>query len=1053
MSKIHGTNIAAPIVPYATSDSYPTHYAKYGKGGYVSLNTIEERNEIPEERLEEGMLVYVLEDGQSYQYLGGEWVSARVGKEDSLKFEGSSNYNARVENGIVVAYNEKPTYRLEQPEEMDEYSFIKINSFYLGYGKSNSAHNFLPCSHRFIELSNVGTNRTSLSGLFLKYYFGGTWKTIELNGIIEPGSTYLLRGEQTSVIDSEDTKIKVKQYNQIWEDNDADFSNGVLFYLCWGNEDGEVFNEKGEFIDYPTTKEDILNSLSYVDCVSTNSTSITGTGIKRRSDVALNDVIFIRKCALDPSYEDTKDNTIDWRYHFIIDDRYKPGASYEGKNLSWGNDWIKQNGSPITVTCTVGRRAEIDSDHETSASRCFTWTTKDSDCEYLFIRKQGGSWSAIPGFYGETADDLIQRSSFDDGNVSLNYTALENSATGEILPDALFEYYNRKAWETYTGEVIYTYKLLLNIDVAGTYQYRCGKMNADGGINEDCCSEIRTFAIVDTRDTDKLNYIQVGNYNINTWESAALLYQTSCGIYSNLLNTPIDFIVNTGNVVKHGNRPHEWIYYINNNYLLKWYAEFITPGENDLGEVNLYNLGNDKVNYRMMDLFYTFEYGLENLPVFDEKLMPGLYSTNYFGHIISSFNSTTLTDPDETESIPETTTRDVMGIEDTVIDLPYGANENLGINSKYYYKQLEWLYREIAYYYDIDWYRSNFPPFSEMLDFEMLVNPEFTTNTLSEEGSIYISDFITVLMNRTPVEPYTDYLNSIREESDEKTTRSFDYNTRDHVNFYLNYLTSRLFKLWQIKLVLGNCDWGVAGVTKRVFDANEDYAPAVMNNDFRELLMQPLKAYDTFQPVLVTEDLGEASDLAKSQQTRYIWNGTGYVLNIYFDSGGYTSIQPKSMEASGLVWDGKYSILVAGRDNSEYRNDTTAPRYAILNSSLNQFTLHNNKTENDYTWSDSEYVWPWFEVTSGTPISTEMIPTFILHSLPCKRIYAESLDKTEGNRTISYKGISPWITRTTNVIDVETWNTEEDCKMKKSYNPLTQKYIGTELKTLLTINI
>ena len=104
MSKIKGTNIAAPIVPYATNDSYPTHYAKYGKGGFMSLSTLNERDEISEERLEEGMLVYVLEDGQSYQYLGGEWVPAKVGKEDSLRFEGSTNYNARVENGIIMNY-------------------------------------------------------------------------------------------------------------------------------------------------------------------------------------------------------------------------------------------------------------------------------------------------------------------------------------------------------------------------------------------------------------------------------------------------------------------------------------------------------------------------------------------------------------------------------------------------------------------------------------------------------------------------------------------------------------------------------------------------------------------------------------------------------------------------------------------------------------------------------------------------------------------------------------------------------------------------------------
>lgn len=74
---ILGTNISDPIVPGTTADNYPTHYAKYGKGGFVSVQTLDERNNISEERKEEGMLCFVIQDPDKiflYQWLNGEWV-------------------------------------------------------------------------------------------------------------------------------------------------------------------------------------------------------------------------------------------------------------------------------------------------------------------------------------------------------------------------------------------------------------------------------------------------------------------------------------------------------------------------------------------------------------------------------------------------------------------------------------------------------------------------------------------------------------------------------------------------------------------------------------------------------------------------------------------------------------------------------------------------------------------------------------------------------------------------------------------------------------------
>ena len=82
MSNLKGTNVASPIVPFTTEDTFPTHEAKYGKGGYRTVSDLAERNAIPEARLEEGMLVYVVNDPDNihtYQYINGEWTRSKIG--------------------------------------------------------------------------------------------------------------------------------------------------------------------------------------------------------------------------------------------------------------------------------------------------------------------------------------------------------------------------------------------------------------------------------------------------------------------------------------------------------------------------------------------------------------------------------------------------------------------------------------------------------------------------------------------------------------------------------------------------------------------------------------------------------------------------------------------------------------------------------------------------------------------------------------------------------------------------------------------------------------
>ena len=65
MSLIPGTNVGAPVVPYDTADSYPSHEALYGLGGLRTVATTTARNAIPVQRLERLCLVGCLDTGKT----------------------------------------------------------------------------------------------------------------------------------------------------------------------------------------------------------------------------------------------------------------------------------------------------------------------------------------------------------------------------------------------------------------------------------------------------------------------------------------------------------------------------------------------------------------------------------------------------------------------------------------------------------------------------------------------------------------------------------------------------------------------------------------------------------------------------------------------------------------------------------------------------------------------------------------------------------------------------------------------------------------------------
>jgi hypothetical protein len=67
-----GTNVAAPVVPFTDADTYPSHEAKYGKGGYIQAQSTSVTH-VPLTRRADGMMVYATQWGKYYRLASGVW--------------------------------------------------------------------------------------------------------------------------------------------------------------------------------------------------------------------------------------------------------------------------------------------------------------------------------------------------------------------------------------------------------------------------------------------------------------------------------------------------------------------------------------------------------------------------------------------------------------------------------------------------------------------------------------------------------------------------------------------------------------------------------------------------------------------------------------------------------------------------------------------------------------------------------------------------------------------------------------------------------------------
>ena len=611
---------------------------------------------------------------------GGSIDYEALDKLDTIGFVAPNGQVYRVKvnnNGQLVVYKKEldtpqaePTGGQEEPGTGWIYvttlylQKLYINSLYCG-GITSDEYSYNPCSHNFVELSNLTGKDVSLNGLSLQYGTeGGNWEVLPLWGNIKAGSTFLIRGAQCSVMNTNTTRIKVETYDMEWYASDGNlikFDNKkAKFFLTWGTSPSSVANP------YNNTTSPIRVSKGYIDLVGLQ---ILNAGDADKVDAAENTAygyldskyLFTKYYTMDNVKQATKAlsarNNANDMYFVNLEaniiprvDSYTPRASFENKNIFF-NKTLLDHTKPNKVTMTLGRKAcytfNESNEPNDDASRCFNWVSVGYYDEYLWYRayRSDGSytnWTKVESFKNETG---------------------------------VRKYYNRIRAITTDGTPFTTHKVILtNLgeqydthtrDKNIYYEYYVGR-------DETYKSDIRRFVVMsENAGSEVLNFVQTSDQQgfnwdeYNVWRITAGQIKKDFNRYENSNISVCYFMINTGDMTQNGNRINEWLDYEAGREPLYDIAEMVTVGNNDLTPANVYVLGDggddSKINATNIRFFYCYEMDEDNPPVFTvedkEIFVESLYSFDVGHNHFLCVNS----------EISANTERDVYGLTTTGI--------------------------------------------------------------------------------------------------------------------------------------------------------------------------------------------------------------------------------------------------------------------------------------------------------------------------------------------------------------------------------------------------
>lgn len=785
--------------------------------------------------------------------------------------EEEAKYTVRVnEEGKLICYNNSMDKLAETPtqnyyfSDSKNMSGILINSYYLG-GTLNDAHSYQPCSHNFVELSNVWVDGNgkqkdiSLNGFYLFYLSeSGQWEKLKLWGTIPAGGTFLIRGAQCSVMDANTTHLKVRDYDMQWfidvadgTDENGDFKykkelikfsqNSSVFYLAWANNDGKFYNLGSDTpVDMPSTTSPLIDvdnnncAKGYVDLSSFNNNVIGEDGtytlpVGRNAS----EVIFRRWYPLDMVTQSNPDDGVEahstkkYLTSTYLDssnisecsniEEFTPKCSWEHKTIA-NTRSIFESDKPSVITNTYGIQA---TDNGQGASRGFCWVSVGYYDEYIYIRKQGeAEWKA---FESLSESNIVKiQSEYEKSGVPSD---IHYAPVTYLLP----QHYTRMRWETSYGQSVTTHKIVLHGLTAGKYEY---KIVRKGDSTYAADMDVRKFTVYSDSEAEDFTFVQTTDQQGATWEEYEV-WNLSARVMKREIDDPngtipndYRFVINTGDICYNGSRSNEWIDYFRGYEPLCDREEMLTIGNNDLIPASIRDLGNGgespwKINPYIHDYFYTVEMDPKNPPIFTDLSddgtemvtfkIPSLYSFNFgkyhFVSVLSEMrtisNKITIGDDGSStgKKLKESTVNAIFGIKDELRKNADGS-ENRGA-SKIYDIEEEWMIKDMMVWKGID------------------IPENFNRDAMRHhEGIVGKCEKCIVFTHEMPFNIISDssYKNY---ESNADAPRE---TAKAYLNRYHNFEYQRLWKLWGIMLVMGGHKHTCA-LTKPVYDAPLTYNP------------------------------------------------------------------------------------------------------------------------------------------------------------------------------------------------------------------------------------
>lgn len=555
-----------------------------------------------------------------------------------------------------------PLYYPVDDKSSVESPLIYINMVYCGGDSDKYSYN--PVSHNFIELCNISTEELNLNGLYLHYTEGtsGKWVTLPLTGRIHPGNTFLIRGAQCSVYDTNTTIIKVgepdmywtrditknslvleveeEEYqHSIWDDEGyLKLSYNCSIYLSGGYQDATQqeysLSLATPFDNAPFDKKVLHSGKNvakyFIDLLGIGTGSIacaTPFANTKQGTLPQNCLIF-RTFSMDPVKQalkgpkDLDNNKKNQWSHFNLANinskvdiqKYTPKNSKQGKNIFFNKaDFVD---GPNVVICTLGYDA-----HKT---RCFNWISKGYYDEFIKIWKDSETENNAQIF--ESFKEGDNRDSKDRNWDSPIYNRIRNVATNGV---------------DYT-----VHKFIMDFPLENgvsqqKYYYKVGR---DGAWSSTHSFTIRSRASVIQNGFQWVQVTDQQGFHDEEYETWGIVSDFIKQDADNDPNQAYDWIMNTGDQTQNGNRMNEWLaYYRDSAEFYRDKEQMFVIGNNDLCSADPKVLGKgediNKVNPENINFFFTYEhpFGIPQTP--NGKYIPSVFSFVYGNTYFLGMNS------------------------------------------------------------------------------------------------------------------------------------------------------------------------------------------------------------------------------------------------------------------------------------------------------------------------------------------------------------------------------------------------------------------------------